>query len=59
MAQKHAWTRVEQIQASTRAGTGCGSCVPYLHQVLSTGHTSFAVACNGQIPCPAPADPWD
>ncbi len=34
---------IESLAKATGAGTGCGTCVPYLKLMLETGRTSFAV----------------
>jgi len=57
VARARGWTSVTQVTAGTKAGSGCGACLPYLAAVLSTGHTCFAVAEAGQHPRPCPIDP--
>jgi NAD(P)H-nitrite reductase large subunit len=37
------WTTLDEIRNGTRAGTGCGSCQPYLDAMLTTGAVVFAV----------------
>jgi NAD(P)H-nitrite reductase large subunit len=59
LTRVHGWTAVSQIGHGTRAGTGCGACIPYLDAILRTGHTVFAVAGPGQTPLPCDPDPWD
>lgn len=53
------WTTTDQISLATRAGTGCGACVPYLDAILTTGAHCFSVAAPGQVPQPCRPDPWD
>ena len=36
-ARRHGITTLEELMAATRAGTGCGSCRPYLKELLRTG----------------------
>jgi bacterioferritin-associated ferredoxin len=54
LVQSHGWTSVGQVVQHTRAGTGCGSCKPYIARMLETGATEFSVAEKGKPPQPAP-----
>ena len=57
VARARGWTTVTEVTAATRAGSGCGACIPYIAAVLSSGHTCFAVAEPGQAPQPCRPDP--
>lgn len=54
LVHDHGWTSVSQVVRHTRAGTGCGSCKPYIARMLETGATEFSVAEGGKLPQPAP-----
>jgi len=59
LAAEHGWSRVAEISQATGCGTGCGSCVPYLQQMLKTGDTCFRVRRSGEAIEACEPDPWD
>ncbi len=54
LVQEHSWSSLAQVVRHTRAGTGCGSCKPYIARMIETGATEFTVAEGGKPPQPAP-----
>lgn len=59
LAAREGWARVAEITRATGCGSGCGSCVPYLQAMLSSGETCFAVRRAGEPITPCEPDPWD
>ena len=51
--------KLSQLAQETQCCTGCGSCAPYVQEMLRTGHTVFAVKEGKGRPQPCELIDWE
>ena len=59
IAEKEGITKLSALAQKTRCCTGCGSCAPYVQEMLRTGHTVFAIKKAKERPQPCELEDWE